>query len=199
VTWPPVRSPGTALTLGERDIRPLTADEVLRMVDAGILGEDERVELLRGVLTEVSPKSPAHGLIAARLIEWLTVGARAGGYRVLVGHPLVVPDPTSLPEPDIVVVDRSFDLRTHPRTALFAIEVAVSSRRTDMTIKRELYGAAGVPEYWVVGVQDRLLHAYRLPGADGPSMELVIGRREAVKPEPIDVEPLDFGQLFAGL
>jgi hypothetical protein len=55
------------LTVGDRRVRPLTADEVMRMVEAGILGYDEPVELLHGVLVKVSAKTPAHE--AVKLIK----------------------------------------------------------------------------------------------------------------------------------
>jgi len=51
------------LTVGDRDVRPLTADEVLRMVELGVLGEDERVELLHGVVTTMSPQSEGHAAV----------------------------------------------------------------------------------------------------------------------------------------
>jgi len=104
-----------ALTIGDRPVHRLTADAVLRMVDAGILDEDARVELLEGVLVDMSPKSPAHAQILSSLIRWLAP--------LLVDHdirtegPLAVPDPISLPEPDLAVVPRKRDLSRHPSTA----------------------------------------------------------------------------------
>ena len=61
-----------ALTVGEREVRPLTADEVVRMVEVGILSEDDPVELLHGVLTVVSAKSPEHASRSLRVccVKW---------------------------------------------------------------------------------------------------------------------------------
>ena len=186
-------------TVGDRDVRPLTADEVVRMVEAGILAEDERVELLHGVLTAVSPKSPAHGVVLSRLITWLAPGLSAGSYVVRTEHPLSVPDSTSLPEPDLAVVAPDVDLTsTYPTTALLVVEVSVTSLRVDATLKPALYAAAGVPEYWVVDVPGRFVRVFRDPEAAGFGSEVVTGSG-AVEPQCIDAAPLDLAALFAAI
>ena len=73
-----------ALTVGDRPVRPLTQDEVLLMVEAGILGDDEPVELLHGVLTAVSAKTPGHEAVKLRLVRWLAAGAAAGRFDVRI-------------------------------------------------------------------------------------------------------------------
>ena len=186
-----------ALSVGDREIRPLTADEVMRMVDAGILGEDDRVELLHGLLTAVSPKSPEHGAVIARLTRWLTLVDAAGRYEVLSEHPLVVPDATSLPEPDIAVVERRGDVTRHPRTALLVVEVAPSSIRIDLQLEPALYAAAGVPEYWVVDVPRRRVELF-----SGPTPGRGYERRGTLEP-PATLTfagaPLDLASVFEGL
>lgn len=188
-----------ALTVGDRGVRALTADEVLRMVETGILSEDEPVELLCGVLTEVSPKSPGHATVMSRLIQWLGAGASAGRYTLRTEHPLMVPDATSLPEPDIAIVEPGHDVASHPRTALLVVEVAVRSLRTDTTIKPALYAAAGVPELWVVDVPARRLRIFTDPGPDGYATEQAVGGDGLVRARQVDVVALDLAGLFAGL
>jgi Uma2 family endonuclease len=186
-----------AFTLGDRPVRPLTADEVLRMVEAGILGGDRRVELLRGVLTEVSPKSPQHAAIKARIARWLD--AAVPRYAVRIGDPLVVPDPTSLPEPDIAVVEPGDNLQAHPAAALLVIEVAFSSLEIDAQIKPELYAAAGVPDYWVVDGVAKRVRVFREPRGDGYASRAVLGPGGFAEPVAVDVPPLDLAELFRGL
>ncbi len=188
-----------AFTLGERDVRPLTADEVMRMVEAGILSEDEPVELLHGVLTEKSVKSPPHEAVKSRLIKWLAAHASAGGHEVRVEASIVVPDRTSLPEPDISVVAAGGDPLRHPTTALLVVEVALTSLRTDTTVKPALYAAAGVPDLWVVDVPARRLRIFSDPHAGSYAAERVVGEHEVVKPRHVDVPFLDLAELFAGL
>jgi hypothetical protein len=154
-----------ALTLADRDVRPLTADEVLRMVAVGILAEDEPVELLHGALTAVSPQSEAHAAVLQRLQRWLAPLVVAGRHDLRVRVPLAVPDPTSLPEPDIAVVERDDTTIAHPVTALLVIEVAVNELLTDTAIKPALYAAVGVPELLVVDVPGRRIRRFTDPRA----------------------------------
>jgi Uma2 family endonuclease len=188
-----------ALTVGDRTVRPLTADEVLRMVELGILDEDEPVELLHGVLTAVSAKTPAHEAVNARLGQWLVAGAVTGGYEVRVAGCLVVPDRTSLPEPDLMAVAPGGDPHRHPDTASLVIEVAVSSLRTDTRIKPPLYAAAGVPELWVIDVDARCVRIFTDPRGARYATERVAGAAERLRPARVDVGALSLAELFAGL
>lgn len=188
-----------AFTVGEREVRPLTADEVLRMVELGILEEDEPVELLQGALVRVNAKSPAHEEVKLVLIQWLAESARRGGYVVRVEAPLLVPDRTSLPEPDICVVQAARDRRRHPDAALLVIEVAVSSWRTDTRVKPALYAAAGVPELWVFEPRAQRLHVFDEPAPSGYDRIRVVEGHESVRPQFVDVLPLSLPELFAGL
>jgi Uma2 family endonuclease len=188
-----------ALTVGDRDVRPLTADEVLRMVELGILSEDEPVELLHGALTAMSPKSPEHEAIKARLNGWLGAGATAGDYEVRVETPILVPDRTSLPEPDLAVVPAGGDPLTHHRSARLVVEVAVSSLRVDTRIKPVLYAAAGVPDLWVVDVDACTVLVHRDPRPDGYATVTPVRGDATLEPLAVDVPPLHLPALFAGL
>jgi Uma2 family endonuclease len=188
-----------ALTVADRDVRPLTADEVMRMVELGILSENERVELLHGVLTEKAVKSPEHETLKERLVEWLAPGIAARAFRLRVEGAFIVPDRTSLPEPDLAVVERT-DVITHPTTALLVIEVAWSSRRVDMTIKPPLFAAAGIPEMWVVDVEARRLETFTEPRDGAYTRRATLEAPAEVQPEAIAaIEPLALDALFAGL
>lgn len=187
-----------AFTLGDRDVRPLTADEVLRMVDAGILAEDEPVELLHGVLTAVSPKSPAHGTVKTRIVAWLAPALAAGRCALRVEEPIAVPDRTSLPEPDLAVVDIAGDPTRHPTSALLVVEVAVSSLRVDTHLKPKLFAAAGVPEYWVVDVPGRAVRTYAAPVGERYTVIGSAGPGDTLAPRAVDVAPLDVAALLAG-
>ena len=186
------------LAVEDREIRPLTADEVMRMVAAGILGENEHVELLHGVLTAVSPQDPPHALPIRRLTRWLASGVSDGRFDLAVQLPLRVPDPTSLPEPDVLVTEPSDEV-PHPETALLAIEVAWSSKRVDLRVKPPLYAAAGVPECWVVDVAARAVERFSEPTSQGYAARSRSVPPEALAPIAFAVEPLALEALFAGL
>jgi Uma2 family endonuclease len=186
-----------AFVLGDRPVRPLTADEVMGMVEAGILSSEERVELLHGVLTEKSVKSPGHEELKMRLLRWLDPTAE--GHRVRVEACFVVPDRTSLPEPDLVAVPPGDYTKVHPSAALLAIEVASSSLKLDTTIKAALYAAADITDYWVVDVAAKRLRVFRDPGPDGYATETVLGPDGHAEPLNVELPPLDLAQLFDGL
>jgi Uma2 family endonuclease len=186
-----------AFTLGDRPVRPLTVDEVLRMVEAGILRPRERVELLHGVLTEVSPHSPEHVEIHLRITRWLD--AALPRYVVRAQHPLVVPDRTSLPEPDIAIVEPGDHLHAHPTSALLVIEISLGPPATDAKLKPALYAAAGVPDYWVVDIAAKRIRVFREPRGGVYGSEVVAGPGGLAAPVAVDVPPLDLAELFRGL
>jgi len=149
----------------ERAIRRLTADEAIRMAEVGILRDDEPLELVDGVLVEMSPQGPLHSEAVAMLAERLR-GAYAGTARIREEKPLDC-GIHDLPEPDIAVVlgpAGAFAAR-HPsgKECLLVIEVAMSSQEHDRA-KASVYAAAGVPVYWLVDLAARVLEVRNDPG-----------------------------------
>jgi Uma2 family endonuclease len=182
-----------AHVLGDSAIRPFTVDEVMRMVEAGILAEDERVELLHGLLVEKPLKSPEHSWVKTELMDWL-MASRA--YVVRVEDPMVAPDGLSLPEPDVAVVAPGDYRHAHPVTALLVIEVALGSIKLDMEIKAPIYAAAAIPEYWVVDVAAERLHRFTEPGPHGYARVDIHTPGETVRPQNVDIAPLELARLF---
>ena len=136
------------------------------LVDGGLLDEDDRVELIEGVLVAMSPKGPEHDAA----IEWLTerfVTELAGRASVRVQSAITFPELDSEPEPDLVVVARDAPRPRHPSAALLVVEVAVSSLRYDRGVKAPLYARAGIPEYWVVDLAGEAVERFLKPVAGG--------------------------------
>lgn len=142
-------------------LRPITRAEFDRMVAAGIFQEDERVELLHGLLVAMSPIGPRHNETVCRLTEFL-VPALQGRGRVRPQCSFAASD-DSEPVPDLTVLPPGDYKDAHPTEALLAVEVADSSLGKDRTIKRDLYAACGVPEYWVVNLQDDVVEVHTDP------------------------------------
>jgi Uma2 family endonuclease len=143
--------------------RPIRVDEYHRMIEAGILGEDERVELIDGVLVAMTPQGRLHAFVIQELNR-LLVRALADEYKLLTQLPLTLGS-GSEPEPDLAVV-RAEDARSrtrHPAAALLVIEVAGDSLRLDRETKAGLYARAGVPEYWIVNLAAAAIEVYRDP------------------------------------
>jgi Uma2 family endonuclease len=188
-----------ALDLAGRPLRPITADEAMAMVDAGILHEGDRVELLHGVLTQMSPQNLPHATLTQRLTRWLAPLMVAGTHDVRVQLPLRVPDQTSLPEPDFAVIDRDDAQIDHPDHARLIIEVADSSVGIDTRVKAPLYASAGVPDYWVLNVPLRLVEVFRDRHDDGYGTRTEVAAPDRPVPLGLDIEPLDLEALFSNL
>jgi Uma2 family endonuclease len=146
----------------------LTVNDYHRLGEAGILGEDDRVELLAGQLVDMSPIGPRHALAIDALTE-LLVTAVAGRAAVRVQNPVVLDD-ESEPQPDLTVVRRPWRGHPHehprPEDILLLIEVADSSLDTDRGAKLELYARAGIREFWIVDLTTNCVLVHRQPSGD---------------------------------
>lgn len=143
--------------------RRFTADDVLRMVEAGILDEDEPVELIDGELYARSPQGPRHRALVVRVRGQLE---RAFGADFHVqDHSPVAAGPDSLPEPDVAVVRGAavfFDRHPGPADVPLLVEISVTSHATDRS-KASLYARSGFPLYWQIDVPGRRVVAYSEP------------------------------------
>jgi Uma2 family endonuclease len=146
----------------------LTLADYHRLGEAGILGEDDRVELLEGQLVDMSPISPRHALAVDALNEslLLAVAGRAG---VRVQNPIEL-DGTTEPQPDIALVRRPWrgypNAHPRPEDIFLLIEVADTSLETDRGAKLELYARAGIRECWIVDLTTDGVLVCRNPSGD---------------------------------
>ncbi|HRI15723.1 MAG TPA: Uma2 family endonuclease [Verrucomicrobiota bacterium] len=125
---------------------------------------DKSVELLDGVIIRKMSKSPLHASVVRRFAR-LIAGALKPGQLLLREDPITTV--RSEPEPDLAVVEgREEDFfEAHPRSALLAIEIAVSSVELDRR-KAAIYAAAGVAEYWLVEPEPRRITVFREPAGE---------------------------------
>lgn len=133
------------------------------MADAGILHADERLELLDGVLVEMSPKGHKHVVATTRIAKRLR-GVYANTAEVLEEKPLRT-SAVDLPEPDISLVrGRIEDYADVPTgsDAVLVVEICWSSQRIDR-IKAAIYAAGGVAVYWLVDLAARKLELRTTP------------------------------------
>jgi Uma2 family endonuclease len=122
---------------------------------------DEPIELLRGVLVTMSPQKWPHAAAVSFFNEQLVLQL-GGRYEVRPQLPFAADD-WSEPEPDLAVVRKDPNLRGHPSEALLLVEVAGSSLRLDRGLKRMIYAEAGVPEYWIVDVNEWTVEVHTRP------------------------------------
>ncbi len=143
-------------------VRPLKRAEYEHLVDLGAF-DDERVELLQGVLVTMSPQGSAHAECLRRLTKILVV-ALADRATVQIQTPLGAGE-RSLPEPDVAVVPLGNYANAHPESALLVIEVADSSLQRDRA-KATVYATARVAEYWIVNLHNRVVEIHTDPADD---------------------------------
>lgn len=148
--------------------RTFTADEYYRMVEVGILTEDDHVELLNGEIVYMSPIGPPHASLVARITRVFYEHLPAGVV-VWPQNPVEFADLNSVPQPDVAVLradDGLYETR-HPQAAdtLLVVEVAESSLAKDRRVKLPIYATAGIREYWIVDVAAKAIDTFRDPDA----------------------------------
>ena len=137
--------------------------EYHRMAEAGIFGEDDRVELADGEIVEMTPIGWRHVRAVTILTQFLA-GALAG-YYVSVQNPVVFGEHDER-QPDLALV-RAEALESALPTAgdvALVVEVAETSLSYDRDVKLPLYARAGVPEAWVVDLAAATIEVYASPG-----------------------------------
>lgn len=142
-----------------------TVDEYYRMTQAGILPEDTSTELIGGAILDVGEYIPLHSGVMDRMNMILL--RRVGDSAIVsVKHPVRF-DRYTEPIADYSILRPRADFYSEahpgPEDVLLMIEVAGGSLAYDRDIKAPLYAGAGIPEYWLVDLTDRVIHVYQEP------------------------------------
>ncbi len=145
------------------------------MVALGLF-DDERIELIRGVIIAMAPNDPPHASPVQRLTKLLILALRERA-EVRVQLPIVAWD-ESEPEPDLAVVPSGDYASAHPEHAYLVIEVADSSLRKDRLLKGPIYATSGFQEYWIVNVPEQVVEVHRGASSAGWSQITRHGRAE---------------------
>ena len=181
-------------------VRRFTVEEYYRLVEAGILEEDARVELLDGQIIPMAPIGPEHHWILDELNETfvaqLVAQPQRGRFKVGPGRSLPI-RPHDVPEPDLVLYRTGIGRRKHLTAAdvLLVIEIADSSLTRDLGYKADLYRRANVPQYWVVDVRHQCLRVFTL---SGDRYETTVVREGRVSPQALPGVEIDVGALLGG-
>ena len=161
-------------------IRPLSRKEYDRMVDLGFFDEDEHVELLEGVLVQMSPHGGQHAAIVQRLTKELALAIDVS-LAVRTQLPLAAGD-FSEPEPDIAVVRDMGRSCEHPTEAFLVIEVTGPKNKHDRITKLAIYAKARVPEYWIVHVPTMTVEVYTQPSGKRYKRKQVLRDGDILRP-----------------
>jgi Uma2 family endonuclease len=152
-----------------------TVEEYHRMIEAGILNEDDKIELLDGRIVEMSAQTPPHAATTQRSSDYIKE-LLAGQAHIRTQLPITLT--TSEPEPDIAVVaiDPNGYATHHPNPSeiFLLIEVSYSTLQIDRYEKAPIYSRANIAEYWILDVVDREAYIYRHPGPQGYQSEVVL-------------------------
>lgn len=162
--------------------RLFTTTEYEQMIQAGVFGEDERLELIDGEIVEMAPISSVHAGHVNRLVRLFT---RLLGDRALmaVQNPIQLGE-HSEPQPDLVLLrpraDDYIDSHPQPEDVLLLVEVSETSLDFDRKIKLPLYARAGIIEVWLVSLVDRSVEVYREPTPEGYRTHNVLKSNDSI-------------------
>jgi len=180
------------------EVRKITVDEFLHLSEIGFFHEDEKVELMEGILVPMSPQGAAHAKVIMSLNRWLSrvVGEE---FSVLVQSSVRLNE-TSVVEPDVAVVvgdPENYGAKIPTQSDLrLVVEVAHSSLTKDSQRKMPLYAGAGVPEYWIVNIPGRRLEIHTEPRPDGYGVIHIVSELHEVAPLAFPNSPIEVVKLL---
>ncbi|GIL02317.1 MAG: hypothetical protein BroJett030_22160 [Alphaproteobacteria bacterium] len=174
--------------------RAFSVADVIRMVEIGVLGRDERFELIGGEIVPMSPKDRRHELVKSGLCEMLFDG-RPTDIRIMVETTLYL-SRDGFVEPDIVLVPRAavFE-RLAPTDVRLVVEISHSTLAFDLGRKATIYAAHHVPEMWVIDAAGLVTHVHRDPRGDRFADIRVVPPNEALMPFGPSGRPIRLADL----
>lgn len=168
------------------------------MAETGVLPLDARVELLNGEILDMSPIGPFHGGVVTYLNEVFSQ-ARKGRWLTSILNPVHLSD-ISEPQPDLMLLKSSPDFyrRHHPRPedVYLLIEVSDTSVATDRDHKLPAYGRAGIPEVWIVNLNDQTVEVYREPHFTGYASTTTLRSGQKTAPRTFPDAVVDISELL---
>ena len=178
--------------------RHFTVSEFYRMAEAGILTEDARVELIEGEIIEKCAIDSHHAACVKRLHTFIS---RLIGDDIIIG----VQDPIRLddysePQPDLALLKASDDFyaahHPGPSDVLLVVEVSDTSLGYDREVKAPLYAVAGIPEVWVVDLQQAAITRYAKPNAGMYQDTAIFDRTESIISLTVPALSLSVGDIL---
>ncbi|HZS94813.1 MAG TPA: Uma2 family endonuclease [Chloroflexota bacterium] len=160
--------------------RRITVDDYHHLLDAGILSEDDRVELIDGEIVAMGPIGGRHVACVNNLTQLLTayIGDSA---MVSIQNPVRIGE-FQEPEPDVAIIRRRSYGDDLPATkdVLLLMEVSITSLDYDRRTKLPLYAAAGIPEVWLVDVPGEAIERHTNPADGVYRLAIRAGRGESI-------------------
>lgn len=180
--------------------RRFTVDDYHRMVEAGILSERERVELIDGEVVAMTPIGPRHNACVDRALRAFVTSV--GDNAIVRVQGSVRLDYYREPQPDLALLRPQTDFYASalpgPADIFLLIEIAESSLDYDRDLKARIYADAGILEYWLVDLSDNVLSCYSKPLGGTYQSVRNYHRGQFVAPELLPEHPLAVDVLLAG-
>ena len=175
-----------------------TVDEYHRMFDAGILSPDHRFQLIRGEIIEMPVPKSQHSGRVNRLNRLFT--SRLGESVIVSVQNPVWLDELSEPVPDLVLLrpraDFYTDLSPSPEDVFLLVEISHTTVQYDTKIKAPLYAEAGIPEYWLLNINQDALEVRTHP-ADGKYTSLTVFRRgQTISPQKLPATTFSIDEIL---
>jgi Uma2 family endonuclease len=191
-----VASEAEAISLEPLPVHRFSVEQYHRMIDAGVLAENDRVELLEGRIVDKMTHKPPHDVSVSLAHEQLD-GCRPTGWILRIQSAITTPE--SEPEPDVALVRapaRRY-VRSHPRGKDIGllVEVADSSLLEDRSVKGGIYARIRVPFYWIINLSESKVEVYTKPkGGKSPgySQRRDYGMTEIV---PVTLDGREIGRI----
>jgi Uma2 family endonuclease len=179
-------------------VRPISARDYHKMGGAGIIGPDERVELLDGELIAMPPIGPDHAFCVRELTK-LFFRRFADCAIIDIQNPVAL-DAYSEPEPDVMLLAPKSDgyrsALPEPNEVLLIVEVANTSWRYDRGRKLRAYARAGIAELWIVHLATSRVIRFREPDGETYRDERVFERGESIAPQAFPSEAFEVAALL---
>lgn len=162
--------------------RAWSVAEIEAMVQAGILEEDDRFELIGGDVVPMSPKGNRHEIYKASLNEfWMQ--NKSAKYRIIPETTFRL-DPYSFVEPDFVFYDSAVKVpQLAPENTFLTVEISDTTLGYDLGRKPRIYSNANVRALWVIDVNTMDTHVFGQPGVDGYQSIKIVGPKEVLAPD----------------
>lgn len=172
-----------------------TVEEYHKMGEAGIFGEDDRVELIDGEVVEMTPIGWRHARCVSRLTMLLARFA-GGRYVVSVQNPLTISEHGE-PQPDLVLHEEPPPGRLPAsEDVLLVVEVSDTTLAYDRNVKLPRYARAGIPEVWIVDLQKETIEVHASPVGERYTRVRRYGREDELRSETVPDLILPVGEII---
>jgi Uma2 family endonuclease len=177
----------------------LSVSDYYRMGDAGILHEDDRIELIEGELIDMAPIGSWHAGIVTQLVSVLSM--MAGTKATISSQNPISLNGHSVPQPDLMVLKPRQDFYKsalpEPADVIVLIEVADSSIDYDRKTKLPLYARNGIKEFWIIDLNAERLERYSQPNETGYGHSETLDKTCSISPAGLPDVVIDLSRILA--